>query len=492
MSPLIMNRIRTSKSTKIIATISDQRCDVSFIKALYDEGMNVVRMNSAHLDPEGYRRVVNNVRAVSTQVAILVDTKGAEVRSTALPSDDDLWLEAGQKVLIRADAAQLTTEECIYVNYPHFVEEVPTGAQILIDDGVLALRVDAKEADALHCTILNEGSLGARKGLNVPGVRLNLPAVSARDRIAIQQAIELNMDFIAHSFVRSKEDIEEIKEVIDEYGGVGMKIIAKIENQEGIDNIEEIIAASDGIMIARGDLGIEIDLEKLPAIQNKIIHKCIMMKKPVIVCTQMLHSMINNPRPTRAEVADVASAILAGADAVMLSGETAYGKYPAESVRTMQRIIIEAEKNREDRSNFKPRQNEDDVSDVTSYLAKYTVKAIDRLGVKAILNYAASGRTARNLSAYHGAAPIYALCQDPRLARQLSLSYGIFPIVNEEEQENRAFYIQALQQLVAEKKLQPTDMVAYIGGSLAHHVGTTSLDINLVQDVLDFYVRNKK
>lgn len=491
MSPLIMNRIRTSKSTKIIATISDLRCDVAFIKALYDEGMNVVRMNSAHLTPEGYQKIVQNVRAVSTQVAILVDTKGPEVRTTALAAEADLWMESGHRVLIKADAKQLTSKECIYVNYPCFVEEVPAGTQILIDDGAIALRVEEKEPEALHCVVLNDGFLGARKGLNVPGVRLHLPSVSERDKIAIQQAIELDMDFIAHSFVRSKEDIADLQAVIDQYGGKGMKIIAKIENQEGVDNIEEIIEATDGIMIARGDLGIEIDLEKIPAIQNNIIHKCIMMKKPVIVCTQMLHSMINNPRPTRAEVADVSSAILSGADAVMLSGETAYGKYPAESVRTMQRIIMEAERNRFERSNFKPRKNEDDVIDVTSYLAKYTVKAIDRLGVKAILNYAASGRTARNLSAYHGAAPIYALCCDPRLARQLSLSYGIFPIVSEEPLENKAFYIKALQQLVAEGKLQPTDMVAYIGGTLAHRVGTTSLDINLVQDVLDFYVGKK-
>lgn len=480
------------KSTKMIATISDKRCDIPFLQQIIDEGIDVVRMNSAHLTEEGYNKIVSNVRAVSNKVALLVDTKGAEVRSTSLEGDESIVLRSGMPIDIIADPDVKSSATQLSVNYRNFVHDVPVNTRILIDDGELELMVVSKSDKVLHCTILNDGVLGSRKSINVPGVRIDLPAVSEQDKRAIKYAVDLGLDFIAHSFVRSREDIEAVEEVLKECGGEGIKIIAKIENQEGIDNIEDIIDAAYGIMIARGDLGIELDMEKIPAVQNQIIHKCILKKKPVIVCTQMLHTMINNPRPTRAEVSDVAGAIFSGTDAVMLSGETAYGKYPVEAVRTMRKIIREAEKNKSDRTNFKPGKGEDDVVDVTSYLAKHTVKAIEKLGVKAIINDAATGKTARNLSAYRGKAPIFALCKDARLARQLALSYGVFPRLNAANQKHRSYYAESLQILLSEGILQPMDMVAYVGGTLAHEVGTTSLDLNRVQEAIDFYKKNER
>lgn len=480
------------KSTKIIATISDKKCEAPFIQKIVDEGVDVVRMNSAHLNEEGFSKIISNIRAVSDKIALLVDTKGAEVRSTTLEGEDPVVLRSGAEVEIIADPNVKSTPSRISVNYRDFVKDVPPGTRILIDDGEIELKVMDKTDNALRCLVLNDGSLGSRKSINVPGVRIDLPSVSEQDRDAIKIAIDYGMDFIAHSFVRNRSDVDAVQKVLDELGGEGIKIISKIENQEGVDNIDEIIDASYGIMIARGDLGIEIDLEKIPAVQNLIIHKCILKKKPVIVCTQMLHSMITNPRPTRAEVSDVAGAILSGTDAVMLSGETAYGRYPVEAVRTMRKIICEAEAHKGDRGNFRPDRGEDDVVDVTSYLAKYTVKAIEKMGVKAILNDSATGRTARSLSAYRGKAPIFALCRDPRLARQLALSYGVFPRLNAANQKHRSYYAESLEILLGEGVLQPNDMVAYIGGTLAHDVGTTSLDLNRVQEAIDYYRENER
>lgn len=473
------------KKTKIVATISDKRCEPEFIKQLVDAGVNVVRLNTAHLDREGFDRIIDNVRSVAPNVAILVDTKGAEIRTTMFK--ENVLMRAGDKVTVIADPNVYSTPTCISVNYDKFVQDVPIGSRILIDDGEVELRVLDKDAEHLYCEVSNDGELGSRKSVNVPDVRINLPAVSARDRKFILYAIERNLAFIAHSFVRCREDVEAVQAILDENGGSAIKIISKVENQEGVDKIDEIIDASYGIMIARGDLGIEIDFEKIPAIQSTIVHKCTLQKKPVIVATQMLHTMIHNPRPTRAEVSDVASAILMNTDAVMLSGETAYGKYPIESVKTMARIISEAELHQVHRGEIKLKKGESDIVDVTSYLAKYTVKSISKLGVKAIINDAATGRTARNLSAYRGDAPIYAICKDPRVARQLNLSYGIYPIYQEAFDTSRQYFVRALKYLLDKGFLDEYDMIAYVGGMLASEIGTTSLDIYRVKDALDFY-----
>ena len=314
------------KQTKIVASISDLRCEVDFIRDLFNAGMNVVRMNTAHASREGFEKLIANVREVSNRIAILMDTKGPEVRTTA-SAEGPIDFKTGEKVRIVGNPEQETTRECIAVTYSGFVNDLSVGADVLLDDGELELRVIDKDENALYCEVCNDATLGSRKSVNVPGVRINLPSLTEKDRNNILYAIEKDIDFIAHSFVRNRQDVLDIREILDAHNS-DIKIIAKIENQEGVDNIDEILEVADGVMVARGDLGIEVPQERIPGIQRLLIKKCILAKKPVIVATQMLHTMINNPRPTRAEVTDIANAIYYRTDALMLSGETAYGKYP--------------------------------------------------------------------------------------------------------------------------------------------------------------------
>lgn len=473
-----------TKSTKIVATISDMRCDVPFLEKVIAEGVNVVRMNSAHMSHEGFQRVISNVRQVSKEVAILMDTKGPEVRTTTCP--EDIFFTTGEEVKVIAKPEVTTTRQVISVNYMGFVHDVPVGATLLIDDGTLGLEVLSKTDDELHCRVQNDGELGARKSVNVPGVRINLPSLTEKDRDSILFSINAGVDFIAHSFVRNRQDIMDIQEILDEHGSE-IKIIAKIENQEGVDHIDEIIDAAYGIMVARGDLGIEIDMEKIPALQSMMINKCILKKKPVIVATQMLHSMITSPRPTRAEVSDVSGAIMMNTDAVMLSGETAYGKYPVEAVRTMARIISEAEQHKNTYYAPKLKVGEDDVIDVTSYLSKYAVKSVQKLGVQAIINDTYSGRTVRNLASYRGGVPIYAFCAKEQVARQLSLSYGVHPFFKDRlEVTKREYFANSIRFLMDKGLLNKEDLVAFIHGGLKDEVGTTNLDISTVSDNLEF------
>ena len=307
------------KHTKIIATISDQRCEVEFIDALYKAGMNVARLNTAHLQEDGLTKIVSNIRAVSDRIGILVDTKGPEVRTTI--TNEPIDFKSGDKVKMIGNIDGETSRDCIYVSYANFVKDLQIGSDILIDDGDLELKVSDKTADYLMCEVQNDATLGSRKSVNVPGVRINLPSLTDKDRVNIDWAIKNNIDFIAHSFVRNMQDVLDIQEILDAQKS-SIKIIAKIENQEGVDNIDEILKAAYGVMIARGDLGIEVPAEKIPGLQRVLIRKCVEAKKPVIVATQMLHTMIKNPRPTRAEVTDIANAIYYRTDALMLSGET--------------------------------------------------------------------------------------------------------------------------------------------------------------------------
>ena len=294
------------KHTKIVASISDRRCDVDFIAKLYEAGMNVVRMNTAHADREGSERIIDNVRTVSNKIAILMDTKGPEVRTTACA--EPIPYSIGDKVKVVGNPDQETTRDCISVSYTGFVNDVRVGGDVLIDDGDLALKVIEKTDCELLCEVQNEATLGSRKSVNVPGVRINLPSLTEKDRNNILFAIEKDIDFIAHSFVRNKQDVLDIQEILDAHNSE-IKIIAKIENQEGVDNIDEILEVAYGVMVARGDLGIEVPQEKIPGIQRLLIRKAVEYKKPVIVATQMLHTMIENPRPTRAEVTDIANAV---------------------------------------------------------------------------------------------------------------------------------------------------------------------------------------
>ena len=311
------------KQTKIVASVSDLRCDQDFIRKLFFAGMNVVRMNTAHATPDGLRKIISNVRAVSPHIGIMIDTKGPEVRTTGIA--EPIEIHTGDVDKILGSPAMDYEHEILNVSYPNITEDVKVGDDILLDDGLIDMKVVENTCPMLVAEVQNDGVLGSHKSVNVPGEHIDLPALTEKDKRNILLAIEEDIDFIAHSFVRSREDVMAVQRILDEHNS-DIKIISKIENQEGVDNIDEIIDASYGIMIARGDLGIEIPIEEIPGIQRMIIQKCVQKKKPVIVATQMLHTMIHNPRPTRAEVTDIANAIYSNTDAVMLSGETASGK----------------------------------------------------------------------------------------------------------------------------------------------------------------------
>jgi len=468
------------KHTKIVATISDQRCDVEFLESLYKAGMNVIRLNTAHLQEEGLNKVVTNIRAVSDRAAILMDTKGPEIRTTFLK--EPIEFKTGDQVKMSGDPDAETTRECIYVSYRNFVKDLSVGSDILIDDGDLELKVIRKEADDLICEVLNDATLGSRKSVNVPGVRINLPSLTERDRRNIQWAIDNNLDFIAHSFVRSRQDVLDIQRILDEHSSP-IKIIAKIENQEGVDNIDDILEVAYGIMVARGDLGIEVPAEKIPGIQRVLIKKCVEAKKPVIVATQMLHSMIHNPRPTRAEVTDIANAIYYRTDALMLSGETAYGKYPLEAVQTMTKVAHEAEKTKMASNDIRVPISSD--MDVTSFLAKQAVKSSSKLHVKAIITDSHTGRTARYLAAFRGTATVYAICYNPQVMRQLALSYGVWAVYQPWNDSRRGYFHDALEQMIKSGQITRNNMVAYLSGSFGEGGGTSFLEINNVGKVLD-------
>ncbi|MDR1003687.1 MAG: pyruvate kinase [Prevotellaceae bacterium] len=469
------------KQTKIVATISDKRCEVPFIKELFEAGMNVVRINTAHLGREGIDRLIDNTRAVSNRIALLMDTKGPEVRTSPCP--EPIPFKAGEQVKIKASLEQTTTHDCICVSYPNFVHDVSTGVHILIDDGDLELVVKEKKDDHLVCEVQNDATLGSHKSVNVPGVRINLPSLTEKDRQNILYGIERDIDFIAHSFVRNRHDVLDIRQILDEHHS-DIQIIAKIENQEGVDNIDEILEVADGIMVARGDLGIEVPQERIPGIQRLLIKKCILAKKPVIVATQMLHTMIENPRPTRAEVTDIANAIYYRTDALMLSGETAYGKYPQEAVKTMTSVAAQAEKDKLADNDIRIPFH-DDSTDVTAFLAKQAVKATIKLKIRAIITDSYSGRTARNLAAYRGKYPVLAICYKEKTMRQLALSYGVEAIYMPELANGQEYYFAALRRLLKEGRLKKADMVGYLSSGKAG-TQTSFLEINVIGDALKY------
>ncbi len=471
------------KKTKIVATISDLHCDVEFIRQLYDNGMDVVRLNTAHQSVQETLKVIKNVREVSEKIPLILDTKGPEIRTTA--SDYKVAIKKGDRIRMIGDASKSTTPECIYLNYNNFVVELEKGKKILIDDGEIEFEVIEKSDDALICMALNDGTVKGKKSVNVPEVQFNLPSLNVRDIEYIHLAMEQDIDFIAHSFVRNKQDIMAIQKILDSHQS-RIKIIAKIENQEGVDNLDEILPNVFGVMVARGDLAIEIPYEKIPGIQKMIINKCIDARKPVIVATQMLHSMIENPRPTRAEVSDIANAIYSKADAIMLSGETAYGSYPVEAVGTMARIALEVEKSRSD-MHITPMLV---MSTQTSaYLSKSAVEASLQLDCKAIIADTSTGRTIRNMACYRGRKVVFAQCYDARVVRELALSFGVYAdLIPEGTTYN--FIVHALNILTKRNLLQKSDKVVVLGGNFEWTQSATFIEISTVGNMLELLHKN--
>jgi len=468
-----------SKRTKIVATISDKNCEPRFIKELYEAGMNVIRINSAHLETEGALRIIRNAREVSDKIAILLDTKGPEIRTTACEAP--LAVKKGDTFRITGNPEKISSGKEIFVSLRTISSEVPPGSMIMIDDGDIEMKALKKEGDSLICKALNDGVVGSRKSVNVPGVKIHLPSLTHRDRAFIKMAAENDLDFIAHSFVRSRQDVLDVQEELDKYKSE-IKIIAKIENEEGVENIIEILDEVYGIMVARGDLAIEIPYERIPSIQKMIISRCIYCRKPVIVATQMLHSMITNPRPTRAEVSDIASAIYSHADAIMLSGETASGKYPVEAVKTMTKVALEVERNKE---KYLDTPYINVTGEVSSYLAKVAEETSLRINAKGIIADTSRGRTIRDMASIRGFNLIMAQCYSMRTMRELALSYGVYATFQEKRESVDEFIHIALTKLTRTHNLRDDDLIVVLAGNFSGSSGFSFIEIGTVQYLKD-------
>lgn len=468
------------KQTKIVCTISDFNCDEDFLRKMFFAGMNVVRMNTAHASKEGMMKIINNTRSVSSRIALLIDTKGPEIRSTGV--DEPISYKAGDVVKIFGRPEMETSHDIINLSYHDIANNIKVGDHILFDDGLLDMVVLENAGFMLVAQVQNDGVLGSHKSVNIPGEHIDLPSITTKDYNNILFAIEQKLDFIAHSFVRNAQDVKAVQDILDEHGS-DIKIISKIENQEGVDNIDEIIDASYGIMIARGDLGIEIPIEEIPGIQRQIIRKCVMKKKPVIVATQMLQSMITNPRPTRAEVTDIANAIYSRTDALMLSGETAAGKYPLESVLTMARIAEQAESDSTEETIINPMEN--GFVSLREFLAYSAIESTRKLGVQGIITDSETGLTARNLASFRGPTPILAICYREQTQRWLNLSYGVIPIYQKERNGSEYLFTAAIRMLRQKGFIGLDDKIAYLSGSFGEGGGTTLLEINEVKQVFD-------
>ncbi len=468
------------RQTKIVASVSDRRCSVEFIRDLFYAGVNVVRMNTAHASADGIRKIIRNTRKVSHHIGILIDTKGPEIRTTSC--EKPIKYKTGDVVKIFGRPDVDSEHDIVNVSYVNFAQDIQVGNHILFDDGALDMEVIGINGPAVIAQVKNDGELGSRKSVNVPGVHIDLPALTGKDITNINLAIDEDIDFIAHSFVRNASDVKAVQKILDERGS-DIKIISKIENQEGVDNIDEIIEASYGIMIARGDLGIEVPIERIPGIQRSIIRKCVMAKKPVIVATQMLHTMIHNPRPTRAEVTDIANAIYYRTDALMLSGETASGDYPIEAVRTMSQIAEQAEKD-------KVRENDIVIPmsancSVREFLCHSAIESTQMMSVKGIITDSSTGLTARNLAAFRGPTPILAICYKEKLQRWLNLSYGVYPVFQKEHLSSELLFVAAVRMLRQKGYIDLDDQIAYLSGSFGTGGGTTFIEINRVREVFE-------
>lgn len=465
------------RQTKIVATISDKRCSKAFIQSLFDAGMNVARINTAHITPESGLKMIHNIRAVSKSIAILIDTKGPEIRTCR--TQNEVEVTKGQEVLFSPKKVK-SKRTTVCVNYEKFINDLNVGDHILIDDGDIKFTVLKKHHGYLACRTENSGKIKNNKSINVPGVEIHLPSISERDKEFIDFAVEHDLDFIAHSFVRNRKDVLDVQKILDAKNS-SIKIIAKIENMDGVNNVDEILSQAYGIMVARGDLGIELPEEQIPTVQRTLIRRAILQKKPVIIATQMLHSMIEHPRPTRAEVSDVAGAIYSRTDALMLSGETAYGAYPVEAVETMVRIAKEVEPDRDKRYDviFPPIKNE-----IPAYLAQSAIRASKELTDCIIVTSTTTGRTARYLASYRAFVPVFAICHSQRVVRQLALSFGIRPSYMGVKKNKMKIQIAAVKSLLKSGTIKPTDQLIYVGGRFGEDSGASFIEISTTDQLL--------
>ena len=474
------------RKTKIICTLGPATDSGDVLRQLFMNGMNVARLNFSHGNHAEHGKRVEQFKKMREEIGspagLLLDTRGPEIRIRQFENSEVELLPGATFTITTLEKPG--TEKGVSVTYAGFPDIVKKGGMILLDDGLIAMKVVDINSEEVICEIVNGGLLSNNKKINIPGAANNLPFMTDKDRDDLQFGIEHDFDFIAASFVRNAVDIKDLREEVRKHGGENIKIISKIEIREGVDNIDEIISISDGIMIARGDMGVEIPFEELPAIQKMIIKKCYNAGKPVITATQMLDSMIRNPRPTRAEITDVANAIYDGTSAIMLSGETSIGKFPVDSILTMSKIAIETERD----IDYVQRFNEARTSvsrNVTNAVSRAACETAHILGAAAIVSVTKSGHTANMVSRYRPACPILATTASRKVFNQLSLSWGVYPDITERKNSTDEVFKQAVAKAAESKMIKNGDLIVITGGMIADVSGTTNMiKVQVVGDIL--------
>ncbi len=463
------------RKTKIICTIGPASESPEKLRALMRAGMNVARLNFSHGTHEEHAGRIAAIRSVAAElglhIGIMLDTKGPEIR-TGLLRDKKVQLVAGERITLTTEAVSGTAER-VQVSYSNLPQELKQGDVILVSDGLLSLEVEETTETEIRCRILNGGELGERKGVNIPGVRIALPFLSEQDKQDILFGIEQQVDFIAASFVRSGQDVLDIRRLLEQHGA-DIDIIAKIESQSGVDNLAEIIPLTDGVMVARGDLGVEVPPEEVPLVQREIISRCSQAGKTVIVATQMLDSMMNNPRPTRAEISDVANAVFDAADAIMLSGETAAGKYPVESAEMMHRIALKAESVVPYEARFRRSWAEEGLN-LTDAISYATCSTAVNMNIPAIVTATRSGNTARRVAKYRPRAEIIAVTPSEAVCRRLALSWGVRAVCCPFSDEIGRMMQDSLDMAVQKDYIRPGEKVVLTGGDPHAGKGGTNL-----------------
>ena len=466
------------RKTKIICTLGPSSSDESTLREMMRLGMNVCRFNFSHGTHEEHREKLSTVKRLREElklpVATLLDTKGPEIRLRDF--------DGGSAVLAAGDRFTSTTREVMgdaaigSITYAGLPGDVTAGSRILIDDGLVELVVESIQDTDIHCTVKNGGKISNHKGINVPGVSLSIPYLSEADKADLLFGIREGFDFVAASFVRSAQDVLAIKDFLGENGGRHIKIISKIENAEGVQNLDEILAVSGGIMVARGDLGVEVDMQEIPVLQKMMIRKCYTAGKVVITATQMLESMSTHPRPTRAEVNDVANAIYDGTSAIMLSGETAAGQYPLEALKTMATVAERTERDINYQARFRRRDSGPVTSNITDAISHATCTTALDIGAAAIIPISKSGRTARMVSKYRCSIPIIGCTTDEVTYRQLAITWGVIPVMCPEQPDTDTLFTAAVQSALEQSHiLQDGDLVVLTAGLPLGVSGTTNL-----------------
>ena len=474
------------KKTKIICTLGPATDDENVLKKLMLGGMDCARLNFSHGTHEEQKKRVEMVKKLRKEldipIALLLDTKGPEIRTGSF-SGGKAELVEGQTFTLTSEDVEGDNSRCS-ISYKDLADDISVGTRLLMDDGLIAMAVTAIKGRDIICKVIDGGIIKDSKSVNAPGVTLSMPYMSEKDRADIIFGIENDFDYIAASFVRSCYDVLEIKKILEENNASDIQVIAKIENHQGVDNIDEIIKVSDGIMVARGDMGVEIELEKLPSIQKKLIEKCYRAGKKVITATQMLESMTHNPRPTRAEVSDVANAVYDGTSAVMLSGETAIGAYPVDSLKTMALIAESTEKDINYCKRFEVNHFYTNLS-ITKAIGHSAVTTAHDLGAAAIITVTKSGFTAREISSFRPLYPIIATCTNEKIRRQLNLSWGVTPIMCDEKETTDELFDHAVTRSLTTGIVKNGDIVVITGGAPVGISGTTNIvKVHLVGDIL--------